>query len=374
MLALSLASFLVFGVVLVLLGANQADLAADLGLDLARSGLLVAALSLGLGVGVVGSGPLIDRRPRRPIFVAATLVSAVALLLVDASMGFARAFLHVALVGFGMGVYETLLNASIGERYRERSTRPLVLVHAAATLGAMLGAPAIGWIAKQSHWVESFQWTGAAHLALVAGALVVRFPAPVRARETGAALERSAPLSLGLLPFAVIAFAYVGIESALTIFAVPWATDALQLGTGRGRSAISAFWFGLLAARLALLAVRGRIDTRYLVAAGLLGSAALGAGIGLGWRQPELVFTSVGVALGLVFPLMIALAGERFRDARATAIGLVAGAGALGGFAIPWLHGAVGDRAGVATALASLALWSLVIAAAARAARHGDST
>ncbi len=374
MLALSLASFFVFGVVLVLLGANQADLAADLGLDLARSGLLVAALSLGLGVGVVGSGPLIDRRPRRPIFVAATLVAALALLLVDASMGFARAFLHVALFGLGMGVYETLLNAAIGERYRERSTRPLVFAHAAATLGAMLGAPAIGWIAKQSHWVESFQWTGAAHLALVAGALVVRFPAPVRAPETGAALERSAPLSLGLLPFAIIAFAYVGIESALTIFAVPYASDALQLGADRGRSAISAFWFGLLAARLALLAVRSRIDTRYLVAAGLLGSAALGAGIGLGWRQPELVFASVGVALGLVFPLMIALAGERFRDARATAIGLVAGAGALGGFALPWLHGALGDRAGVTAALASLALWSLVIAAAARAARRGDST
>jgi DHA1 family inner membrane transport protein len=373
LLALSLASFFLFGVVLVLLGANQADLAADLGLDLARSGLLVAALSLGLGVGVVGSGPLIDRRPRRPIFVAAALVAALALLLVDASMGFARAFLHVALVGLGMGVYETLLNAAIGERYRERSAKPLVLAHAAATLGAMLGPLAVAWIAMERHWVESFQWTGAAHLVLVAGALVVRFPGPQRMRETGAAAEPAAPLSLGLLPFAVMGFAYVGIESALTIFAVPY-TSALDLGTGRGRSAISALWFGLLAARLALLAARGRIDTRYLVGAGVLGSAALGVGIGLGWRQPELVFASVGVALGLVFPLMIALAGELFRDARATAVGLVAGAGALGGFAIPWLHGAIGDRVGVAPALASLALWSVVIAATARAARRGDST
>ncbi len=374
MLALSLASFFVFGVCLVLLGANQADLAAALGLDLARSGLLVAALSLGLGIGVVGSGPLIDRWPRRPLFVAATLISALALLLVDASMGFARAFLHVALVGLGMGVYETLLNAAIGERFREHSAKPLVFVHAAATLGGMLGAPAIGWIASHHHWIESFQWTGAIQLVLIAGALVVRFPAPPRTHQPTAAPEAAAPLSLALLPFAIIGFGYVGIETAMTIFAVPYATDALQLGAERGRSAISAFWFGLFAARLALLLVRGRIDTRYLVASGLLGSAALAAGIGLGWRQSELVFASVGVALGIVFPLMIALAGERFRDARATAIGLVAGAGALGGFAIPWLHGAIGDRAGVAVALASLAFWSLVMAAAARAARRGDST
>ena len=75
-----------------------------------------------------------------------------------------------------------------------------------------------------------------------------------------------------------------------------------------------------------------------------------------------------------VTPFSGRLVGELFRDARATAVGLVAGAGALGGFAIPWLHGAIGDRVGVAPAPASLALWSVVIAATARAVRRGDST
>jgi len=48
--------------------------------------------------------------------------------------------------------------------------------------------------------------------------------------------------------------------------------------------------------------------------------------------------------------VMVALAGARAPEARGAAIGLVVGAGALGGFALPWLHGALGDLAGPALA------------------------
>ena len=61
MLPYCFAAFLVFGSVLVLIGANQADLSDALALSLAETGLLASALSLGLGVGVVASGPLFDR-------------------------------------------------------------------------------------------------------------------------------------------------------------------------------------------------------------------------------------------------------------------------------------------------------------------------
>jgi fucose permease len=45
----------------------------------------------------------------------------------------------------------------------------------------------------------------------------------------------------------------------------------------------------------------------------------------------------------------------------------VAGAGAAGGFAIPWITGFVGDGAGVSTAVASLALWCVAMAGGAAA-------
>jgi MFS family permease len=76
-----------------------------------------------------------------------------------------------------------------------------------------------------------------------------------------------------------------------------------------------------------------------------------------------------GVALGCVYPLMMALVGERIPEARGTAAGLAAGAGALGGSAVPWLTGTFGDAFGVSAAVASLAAWCAVIALAAGVAR-----
>jgi DHA1 family bicyclomycin/chloramphenicol resistance-like MFS transporter len=56
----------------------QPALAAALGLDLAASGLVAAALSIGLGVGGVAGGPLTDRYARRPLFCGAAALAALA--------------------------------------------------------------------------------------------------------------------------------------------------------------------------------------------------------------------------------------------------------------------------------------------------------
>lgn len=354
----------------MLVGVHQPEIARDLSLDLGRSGLLVSALALGIGVGVVAAGPLADRAPRRLVFVLAALVAAAALAGVQVDMGFARAFAQVGVVGLALGVHETLLNTSITERYAERAAKPLVFAHAAVTLGAMLAPVVVGRLGSTLHWTTSFRATGAVYAALALLSLAVPLPDPKGPAHGPRAPLRSV-LHPALLPFALVGFAYVGVESSLTIFAVPYATDALGLPVERGRDAIGAFWLGLLGGRMALLAVRRRIDATLLTTAGLVGAGVLGLGIGGGVVPPEPVFAAVGLSLGFVFPVMIALAAERFPQARGTATGLVAGAAALGGFALPWLHGVLGDRAGPRAALAALSLWSLAVAAAAWWAGRG---
>jgi fucose permease len=166
-----------------------------------------------------------------------------------------------------------------------------------------------------------------------------------------------------LVPFALASFGYVGIESALTVFAVPYASQGHGLPVARGLASITAFWMGLFGGRLIPLALPFAPDARWIAAAGAAGAAALA--IGRFVPAPELVFGSAGLALGCVYPLAIALAAQRFPEARGTATGLTAGAGAPGGFAVPWLHGALGDRFGVESAVAALAVWSLLVGGAA---------
>ncbi len=345
-------------------------LARDLDLDLARSGLLVAALALGIGIGLAGAGPLVDRHPRRPLFVAACLLAAASLLGMSASMSFSRALLLLVSAGVGIGTYGTLVNTMVGERYGERAAKPLSAVHASATLGAMLAPPVIGWLAPRAGWSASFHGAGFAHLLLACAALAIVFPA---ARPDGGSEDEGGgdgTLSRALVPYAAIVFAYVGIETALTIFALPYATNALDLDASRGLGAISAFWFGLLVGRLGVLGLRRAGDTRLLVAAGGAGFVVIAAAAGLRWIQLEILYAAIGLVLGAVYPVTIALAGQRFPRSRGTATGIAAAFGAAGGMTVPWLHGALGDRVGVGGAVAALSLWALVVALAALLAQH----
>ena len=260
MLPLCFCAFLAFGAVLVLLGANQASLAAELGLDLARSGLLASALALGLGAGVVIAGPLFDRYPRRPMFVGSLLLAAAALIGVERDMTYPRWLVHAAAAGAGIGIYDTLINAIVVQRYRERAARPMLAVHSAATIGAMLSPPLVGWIAAAHHFTASFAAAGWAHVAIAVWAACVPLPAPEpRATPDGGA-GRVLALA-ALLPLAAVAFAYVGVEASVTMFAVPYASGALGLDAVRGQRAIGAFWLGLLVGRLAVLGVRAPVLT-----------------------------------------------------------------------------------------------------------------
>ena len=379
MLALGSAAFFALGIVLVLVGANQAAMARDLSMDLAASGFLGASLALGLGVGVTSSGPLVDRFPRRPLFVGACLLTAVALLTAQAGMSYARAVVHVAAIGAGCGFYDTLLNATALDHWRERAAPALASLHAAATAGAVVGPPLVAWTTAGSDWAASFHVLGLFYLALAAWATIVPLPESgadaarpaLPAREgTLDAARRTSLLAPALFALGAVAFAYVGVENGLTLFAVPWGTSGLALSESAGRTSISVFWLGLLAGRLVLVFQRRPPGAGLLAACGFAGAAVVCTASAL--ARPELVAVMglAGLALGPVYPVMISLAGRRFPHATGTAAGLVGGAGALGGFLLPWLTGAVGDAAGVVAAVGVLGAFCLVIAGAALALAH----
>ena len=165
MLAFCFCAFIAFGVVLVLLGANQDALATALGLDLEASGLLVSLLSLGLSVGVVAAGPLFDRLPRRPLFVVSLALAGVTLASVGPGQSFEHWLVVVTVVGFAIGAYDTLINAVVAQRFRDGSSRPMTIMHSAASLGAIAGPLLVVWLTDLRDWTLSFEAVGWAHLA-----------------------------------------------------------------------------------------------------------------------------------------------------------------------------------------------------------------
>jgi DHA1 family chloramphenicol resistance protein-like MFS transporter len=361
MIALSFCGFFCLGLVLILLGANQADLARDLGLDLARTGMLASAFAMGMLIGMIGAGMLYDRLPRRPLFVTSILLTAIPLFGFGPGSDFPEALFLFAVIGLGSGAYDTLFNTAIAERYGERSAKPMAVLHAGTAIGAIVGPLLVAAIATRWHWARSFHAMGAAHLALAAAALFVRLPQPTR--TAGASkTDAHSIFSKAIIPFVVVAFAYLGLETSMAVFAVPYATDGLALDVIHGQTAISGMWLGLMAGRLGTLMLRGNLDGRVLIGSGILCCAAIAIGAMVGSSQIAILYFCAGFALGPVFPLVIALASQRFPHALGSVIGLAAGAGSTGCFVLPWLTGALGDSAGIEFAVGWLSVWALVIA------------
>ena len=365
MFAFSFAGFLLFGVLLVLVGASHADLAPALDLDLEETGRLGASLLLGMGLGVLAAGPLIDRLPRRPITVIAALISAAALLTTGAEMGMTRALAHMFFVGMGAGVFETVLNVTAVERYAQAAARYVTLLHTAATVGAMLAPFLVGWLSGLGGFELAFRAIGVACLGLALWSCFAPFdPVPQVADRAETSSNLSSIVSPVLLALCAIGFFYCGVEAAATLFAGPYA-DSLQLSPERGRAAISAFWFGIMLGRVLLVVVNRPLGVGILMLSGLAAAVLLLGGVAIQTTQVELWVAAVGLAISGIFPIMVAVVAQSFPSARGSATGIAVGCGTLGGFAIPWLTGWMGELAGINLAMAGLAIWCLAVSLAA---------
>jgi MFS family permease len=367
-LPLALLAFLFFGVLLVLPGALQPVFAAGLGLDLAQSAGLASALLAGVGIGVLASGPLVDRFARRPLFAAAALACAAALAGAATASSFAALAAMLAAAGVASGAYETLLNAAVPESNPARAAARLSFAHAAATIGAALGAPLLAAAAAAIGAPRTLAALAGAFALLALAGTLARFPAPPR---RGPALAiGAAPLPLrALAPLALASAAYVGVETATSVMLPPLAR-ASGLAAARGTGAISAFWAGILVARLAFARLGLPARPREIVLGSGAAALALGAGALVGVRALELWSAAVGFALGAVFPVLVVLSGDIAPERRATALALVVAAGSIGGFALPWLAGSAGALHAPLVLGAGCALIALGAGAVPRAARH----
>jgi DHA1 family bicyclomycin/chloramphenicol resistance-like MFS transporter len=361
---LAVAFFALFGCLLVSVGSVQHEMARSLSLSLSQTGALGAALSAGLGSGLVLAGPAVDRGYARPVFAGACGLGALSLLSLSTGSAYGHLLLALATAGLGVGAAETVLNAAIAGR---RGQRALTLVHAAATAGAVIAPALFALAVERGEWSSGFRGMGAGFACI---ALVGSWTRLVVDRVPRGEPDPGAPRLPALLPFAIAGAAYVGFELAFTLFLTPYATGALGLGAGRGRSAISVFWLGLLAGRVGLVLLRREAGAAYLMSAGCTAALLLLLGVGLRASAVELWVLGVGMALGGVFPVLIALATARHPEAPGTAAGLVAGAAAGGGFVVPWVAGLVGDASGPAGALAGLGVWCAVLVGAARRMRR----
>jgi len=284
------------------------------------------------------------------------------LICVQEHMSYARVVGHILLAGVGAGTCMTFVNTLASERYGLRAAKALAIMHASVTLGAILGPLGIHWLNEHTTWIASFRLTGLLALCIGVYASFAPMPEPSIPSPTVSTVglrKRLCCFELGFL--ALIGFAYVGIESSVITFAIPYATQVLGESALQGQTAISMYWVGVLTARFGLLTLGEHTNRITIRAAGILGTIVMLCGIVFHPQSVVLSTLVLGLALGSLYPVLIAHTGERFSAARAASIAVISGSGSLGGFTIPWVTGWIGDCQGMAMAAASLLLWVVLL-------------
>lgn len=353
-------AFVVLGLPDFAHGVAWPALRAELGRPLADLGTFLVAGGAGYLAVALSTGALAARWSVEGLVVRATLTSAAGLALVAGAPSWLAVLLGGALAGAGAGGMDTGFNAAVALR---GDGRLMGLLHAGYGAGAAIGPVVVGGsLVAGGGWRPPYAVFALASIALVVPLLGRGMGDPPPQQPMGRATGMGVPI----LAFAV----YVALEVTAGQWAFTFLTEQRGLGDLAGSVWVAMYWIGLTAGRLWLgLTGHERPPASLLTASGA-GALAGGLLLWIGGPVAPAGLALLGLALSVVFPLLMLLTPERVGAARAAAaIGWQTAAAAIGGAAGPAAAGVVLDVAGIGAYGPIVVGGSLALAAAVAALR-----
>jgi fucose permease len=315
------------------------------------------------GSGVLGGTLLTQRIGRRPVLAGGIGIAAIGLTLLATAAGWPIFVAGVIPFGIGCGTLDGAGNGLILDLFPAARGRALNLLHFCFSAGA-LACPAI-----VGRTIEAgVPWRGlllaTAVVAIPIAALFARATMPA-GRHGGdvTARPRSGRLLFDrvLLVLGIAIACYVASELGVSNWLVRFLNAApLDVAT----TALTLYWAGLTVGRLVSARIGDRFDhtafaTSACAATGILILlAVLAPSIGLSIA----LIAAAGVTSGPIFPLIVAIGGDRHPDRSAAIGGYIAGAAVAGGISYPPVMGFLSVTVGLPAAMAGTGALALLAA------------
>jgi fucose permease len=330
-----------------------------------EAGNVALAQALGLVIASLSAGPLVDNKGKKLALVLSLAMIAIALFLLANSGGAYRpVMLYLFLLGLGGGMLVTSANAMVSDISVERRASTLNFLNLFFGLGGL----ATPFVAANLLGGDAVRIAYAAAILSAAVFLVhaaTPMPPPSGERgfktsEVGQVLGRPALWLLSAFLFLYVA-CEVGVWNWLAKFLISRgvpetnALNILSLG----------FALGLLIGRV----VVSRILIKVAAPTVTLGSAvamALTTWLMLQTNDPTVAWIAVfcaGLAMAPVFPTTLAMVGDAFPVATATAMGIVITFGWIGLAVCSPIIGSIagGDDTKLGTALLVIPVFSVIM-------------
>jgi fucose permease len=344
--------FVALGLPAGAIGVAWPHMRASLGAPLAGLGLLLAAWTIAYFVASASSGP------GTASFGTSILLAGGCALAAAGAVGLALSSrwwmipLAAFLLGGGSGLIDAAVNAHVS---LNRGVRYMGWLHASWAVGATLGPQVIRVsLAATGSWRAAFGVMAFAFLGIglvvgarrrdwAGGASAAPQQAPPR-ESTGSSYRRAVLLLAGLFLMGA------GLEATAGDWSYTQLTAGRSVPADLASWSASLFWAGLAGGRAALGLFGNRAAPARLLDAGVV--LALLAALGF-WLGPPLMAAFIalpilGIAVSLIFPLLLSLTPERVGTAMTPhTVGYGLAAGNLGAGGIPAGAGLVLQSAGV---------------------------
>lgn len=318
-------------------------------------------------------GARLNRRFKpHALLIAASLISAIGLMLAAAVPGWWMFLIAVAVMACGSGILNTTINTYASQHF---SARHVNWLHACYSLGAAVGPLAMTAVmTRQASWHWGYVLIAMAPMTMAAVYVLTARPwhdAPIEHAER---LEKSpAPVSSLLIRQAFLFFCYSGLEQSLGRWCYTVLTEWKNVPLATAGLAASCYFGSIFAGRLLLGAALDRVGATRMVRIGsvvaVVGTSSFAFGQGA-VAAVGLVLT--GFALAPIFPTLVAQSAARFpRADLARVIAICVASAILGSATVPYLSGAATRTFGLgAIASAGVVLALLLVVMHESVARH----
>ena len=349
----SMPFYFTVGLLLAMPGPSLEAVRADFNLSYVLVVLTLIVPAISYASGTIMGGLVADRLGRR-----STLTTGVTLLVVGlVTSGFSPALgvllLGACLNGFGFGLTESPLVATISDVAGDATGRAMTISQMPFGFGALTAPPLIGLLLQ-----TPIGWRGgyltAALLFMLASAVLLsaRIPAAPGLRASGGALVtsvmRPVPILLG-----TVVIGYFSMQLGLGGFLAAYLETDHGFTRSVAATLVAAFWVGISLGRMigAWLALRVQA---YSLALGSLGLSLLCAVVVASVPQPAAILVAAalaGLTAGPLFTTVVGI-GVRYRPSSAGMIaGLMLAMGGTGFAGLSLLAGAVADALSVRAAV-----------------------
>ena len=314
-----------------------------------------------------GGGFLTERIGRKVVLSTAVLLIALGLGGLASAPAWELFLVASIPYGLGAGAVDGGANGLVLDLYPTSRGRALNLLHLFFSLGALASPLFIGRLLEAGiGWQAIILGTGVAAIPIAVALAITHLPSGRHAGSPGGARANGPPrltLAWPLVALAVAIACYVASEVGVS----NWLVRFLEAATiGLATSALALFWAGLALGRLASAAWSDRFDhARFAATAAFISSIALAAAAVVPSLPASIfLFGVVGFAFGPVYPLIMAVAGDRFPGRAAAVSGFLAGVAVLGAIVYPPVMGFLSVAAGLGVAMVGAAILAFVCALA----------